>query len=360
MLAFAAEAPADLPEEPAVESPRATDSVPASVRGGRSRTWTWQRLVPIALVLGAAIAGYALLQAARPSEAAVAPVVATTGVAQFHSQPEGAAVTVDGATRGVTPLTLNLPAGRHVADLQNGGSSKQLVFEVAAGSTVSQYVELAPPVDAAPAGRLEISSDPAGAPVTLDGSSAGVTPLSLKSVAPGAHTVIVGQGDAATRQSVTVAAGATATVFVSAARGPAAGWVTLKAPFDMQIFEPDGQLVGSTASDRVMLTAGRHDLRLANSALAFETQVTVQVAAGKTTTASVVVPNGELSVNALPWAQVWIDGQEVGTTPLGNLSVAVGSHQVVWRHPELGERRQTVVVKAQTPTRVGIDLRNPQ
>ena len=51
---------------------------------------------------------------------------------------------------------------------------------------------------------------------------------------------------------------------------------------------------------------------------------------------TVSVPNGSLSINALPWADVWIDGRSVGTTPLGNLSVPVGIHEIVWRHPELG------------------------
>ena len=32
------------------------------------------------------------------------------------------------------------------------------------------------------------------------------------------------------------------------------------------------------------------------------------------------------------------------------------THEVVWRHPQLGERRQTVVVTAKTPVRLQIDL----
>jgi hypothetical protein len=58
----------------------------------------------------------------------------------------------------------------------------------------------------------------------------------------------------------------------------------------------------------------------------------------------------------MPWAEVLLDGRAIGQTPLANLDVPIGTHEVTWRHPQLGERRQTVVVKAQSPARVGMDL----
>jgi serine/threonine-protein kinase len=63
-----------------------------------------------------------------------------------------------------------------------------------------------------------------------------------------------------------------------------------------------------------------------------------------------------LSVNALPWAEVEIDGQPVGTTPLANLSLPIGSHEIVWKHPERGERRRTVAITASSPARIGVDF----
>ena len=68
-------------------------------------------------------------------------------------------------------------------------------------------------------------------------------------------------------------------------------------------------------------------------------------------------PKGVLALNALPWAEVWIDGEKAGETPLGNLSLAVGSHDVLFHHPDLGDRRQSVVVSMKTPTRISVDLR---
>jgi hypothetical protein len=56
----------------------------------------------------------------------------------------------------------------------------------------------------------------------------------------------------------------------------------------------------------------------------------------------------------VPWATVSIDGNTVGETPLGNVSLPLGEHQIVFRHPQLGERTQKVVVKANAPTRVSV------
>ena len=64
-----------------------------------------------------------------------------------------------------------------------------------------------------------------------------------------------------------------------------------------------------------------------------------------------VAPLGRISVNAEPWAEVWIDNQSVGETPLAHLEVPVGEHEVIFRHPEFGERRQQVIVRADGVTR---------
>jgi hypothetical protein len=51
-----------------------------------------------------------------------------------------------------------------------------------------------------------------------------------------------------------------------------------------------------------------------------------------------------------------IDGTPVGQTPIGNLLLSLGTHQVVFSHPELGERRQNVVVSARGSNRVAVDM----
>jgi hypothetical protein len=98
-------------------------------------------------------------------------------------------------------------------------------------------------------------------------------------------------------------------------------------------------------------------LRFVNEAFGYEDTQKLVVEAGKRVSVTVQVPQGELNVNALPWAEVSLDGDAIGETPLGNLKVAVGPHVVTFRHPELGEKTVSVAVKVGIPARVTADMR---
>lgn len=355
LLAFRSEAK--------VDSEAKRDPVKPPARAARP----WSRIAAIAgavLVLGAVttagLYSATFLQASRLPAAPAQPVAAPAppeGTLTVNSRPEGARISIDGVLRGVTPVKLALAVGDHTLDLQNGSATRSIPVTIQAGVVLSQYVDI-PPGAAAPAvGRLEITSDPSGARVTVDGAARGVTPVTLANVVPGTHAVAIFGEDSTVTRTVTVAAGSTAAVTASLLpAGASAGWVVFKVPFEMQLME-DGKRLGTTGLDRLMLPAGRHDLVLSNAAFEFESPLTVQVAAGKTTTPVVPIPMGTLSINATPWADVTIDGQFVGTTPLANLSLTVGTHEIVCRHPQLGEQRQTVTVKAKSPARVGISFK---
>ena len=83
----------------------------------------------------------------------------------------------------------------------------------------------------------------------------------------------------------------------------------------------------------------------------------MQVSPGKVTPIKIDFPKGTIALNALPWAEVWVDGEKVGDTPIGNLQLAIGPHEIVFRHPDLGEQRHAAMVTLKTPTRLSVDLR---
>jgi hypothetical protein len=64
-----------------------------------------------------------------------------------------------------------------------------------------------------------------------------------------------------------------------------------------------------------------------------------------------------MAINAQPWAEVFIDGERVGETPIGNVPVPIGTHEVRFRHPELGEQVVRSTVTLGTPARLSVDLR---
>ena len=106
-----------------------------------------------------------------------------------------------------------------------------------------------------------------------------------------------------------------------------------------------------------MAAVGRHDLDIVNDALGYRITRSITVTPGQVTPVKVDPPKGALSVNAVPWAEVSIDGERIGETPIGNVQLAIGPHEVVFRHPELGEQRTTVTVTLNAPARVSADLR---
>jgi hypothetical protein len=107
----------------------------------------------------------------------------------------------------------------------------------------------------------------------------------------------------------------------------------------------------------MMLPPGPHRLELVNKSLNYRTVESVSVEPGKAVMIPAVAPMGSLSVNALPWAEVFVDGRRVGETPLGHVPVAVGAHDVVFRHPDFGEQTRSITVMADGPTRLSVDLR---
>jgi hypothetical protein len=160
------------------------------------------------------------------------------------------------------------------------------------------------------------------------------------------------------RRTVGVRPNETTSLIITALESstPAAGWVKVTAATPLQLRE-GGHIIGTTESDRVMLTAGPHEIEIVNEALGFRARRRIEVGVGATTAVKIDLPSGLVSINAQPWADVWIDGEKLGPTPIGNVSRPIGTHEVTLRHPEFGERRETVVITVDRPARLGVDMR---
>jgi hypothetical protein len=213
--------------------------------------------------------------------------------------------------------------------------------------------------------RLEVRTDPPGVRVVVDGQPRGVTPLELADLPRGEHQVRLDREGRSVTQAVTLEPARTATLFVpfrTARAAPAgegaasAGWLTITSPVELNVYE-DGDLLGTSRSGRIMVPSGPHTLSLVNEPLGFRTTRDIDVPFGQTATVEVAIPNGRADINAAPWAEVWIDGEKAGETPLAGLTLAAGRHTVTFRHPRLGERSVDCFVTLQEPLRLSADLR---
>ena len=220
--------------------------------------------------------------------------------------------------------------------------------------------ELAAPAAVA-SGTLQIATEPPGARVSVDGAMRGTAPITISNLNAGDHAVTVrADGGDPLKRTVTVQEGATASLIITMPRAGtfASGWLAISSEVALQVMEK-GELLGTTEMPRILLPAGAHELELVNPGLDYRVTRNVTIAGGQTATFAVAHPRGTLSVNALPWAEVWIDGQRAGETPIGNYSIPIGTHELLFRNPEFGEQRKTITVGAQGPVRVGVDMKKP-
>jgi hypothetical protein len=291
--------------------------------------------------------------------ASLTPNAPEMGTLVVQSNPPGVQVFVDGVDKGLTPARVSVTPGAHILELRGRGVPRVIPFNATAGAQVSHHLEFA---NTPETGQLRVDSQPAGAKVTVDGVARGVAPLTVADLLPGDHEVILETPEASARHVVSVQAGGTASLVAPVgaaavpAGAPAGGWVTIRAPFSLEVRE-GGRVIGTTDADRIMVAAGRHELQLVNQTLGYSSTRVVTVPPGKVATITADLPNGTVNLQALPWAEVWIDGQRVGETPIGNLSVPIGPHEVVFKHPQFGEKRHAISVSLSAPVRLSVDMK---
>ena len=218
----------------------------------------------------------------------------------------------------------------------------------------TEVIEIRP---AAPAGNVAADLLPTTPPLPV------ATPAAESQLQTAPPTTIAAAAGPATASptavstAAPVAAGAPSAVPTPApglapapVAGPKFGGLTIASAMDLQVFE-NGKLIGSTAGP-IAINEGPRTIEVVNETLGFRFRQSVNVRGGQMTTVNIAVPNGRISINAAPWAEVDIDGKPAGETPLANLSLPIGTHEITFRHPEHGVKKQTVIVKVDGLTRV--------
>ncbi len=126
------------------------------------------------------------------------------GTLSIQSNPTHAAIRLDGIDQGTTPKSVpNLKAGTHTVTLSYPGYNDWTgTVTIVTGATMPITITLIAksgtspgtlPATASPSGTgtLVVRSTPDGANVYLDGTRLGVTPLTLSTVTPGTHRILL-------------------------------------------------------------------------------------------------------------------------------------------------------------------------
>ena len=273
-----------------------------SIHGGsapRRRRWSGMAMASVVLAVLAASAGMVRFPRStivRASE---------MGILRVESNPTGLPVLVDGLEQGRTPARLSVSAGTHVLEVRGRNAPRVMPISVASGVENAQYIEFP---DVPQTGQLRVDSDPAGATVMVDGVSRGTTPLTVADLTPGRREIVLQTAAGSEPHTVNIQAGATSSLNVLAPR--------------------------------------------------FRSVPTADVVPGKVGGVGIkTLPAGVVSLDASPWAEIWIDGRRIGETPLANVSVPAGEHEVVFRHSQLGDRRQVLRVNPGARLRLTVQMK---
>ncbi|MBI3924754.1 MAG: serine/threonine protein kinase [Armatimonadetes bacterium] len=243
-------------------------------------------------------------------------ILPRVGTLVLHVTPEPVAVWVDGSmlAEARNGERLNVDSGKRTVELRKEGySQRSESLEIPEGGEAALTAELT----SATRGYLQVSSEPSGAQVALDGQPQGLSPVRLKELEPGEHVVTLSKPGFETHQEkVQVVAAKEAPV--NAKLKPSVGALRIRSQPGGATVLLDGEKKGTTPLELQALEPGAHKLTLVRTGY-LQYREDAAVEAGRTAEIQVSLKPavGTLVITSDPaGAQVVVNGTSRGTTPL--------------------------------------------
>jgi hypothetical protein len=172
--------------------------------------------------------------------------------------------------------------------------------------------EKTPPV-ATPLASVEVITTPPGASVVLDGIPLlGVTPLHVDDIEPGDHAIIV-------------------------------------------------SLPGYKEETRLLTLDKTTTWKLEIALAPLKTKTVSQKRVKPQPTQARARPaTGYLTVNTVPWSDVFVGGRKLGQAPLAEKEVPAGTYRIVFKNPAFGRRERKVTIRPGDTTKLNLDFRDQQ
>ena len=238
-----------------------------------------------------------------------------TGLLLIHTNPDDAAVQVDGIDRGQSPLFLmDVSLGQHIVKFTKiGYLDKEIEINVKSRSPMRIDKNLS-----SSSAILAISSVPAGARVLLNGTDKGQTPCRLEGIPAGESTLeISSEGYKSFTQKIKLSAGQDESVSATL-KAIRAKLKIASAPTGAKIYV-DNMLRG-TAPVELMLDSGEHRIRADLTGFdSVARTVTLKNAEERIEELRLDVNCGQIHVTTEPAGiTVFVDGKNRGKTKFKN------------------------------------------
>ncbi|MDP6433075.1 MAG: PEGA domain-containing protein, partial [Candidatus Scalindua sp.] len=267
---------------------------------------------------------------------------AKSGTVTIKSKPTNAKIYLDGKEIGNTPVTLKPVRGIHEVEVRmDGYDTWRENVEVHADKekTLTAALQLK-------TGTILVKSEPANAKIYLDDKEAGKTPATLRPVC-GIHTVEVrADGYEVWRQSVEVEADEEK-LLIAALQIKTSSVLVESEPTNATIYL-DGDEVGITPDTLKSIIPGKHlvEVKMAGYKV-WSKSIMVKANRENTLTAALQILTGSILIESEPAkARIFLDGEEVGTTPESCRYITPGQHEMELKMDKYEVWREIVNVEA--------------
>jgi hypothetical protein len=291
------------------------------------------------------------------------------GSISVESQPTGAQIYFNGNYRGTSPLIISdvWPGSYTITAEMSGYRTYTTTATVSSGTRSSVFCPLSA---LNTAGALYVYSDPSGSNLYLDAVYKGKTPMTIGNIAAGTHILEVDHaGYYDWKSTEDVPAGGTKTVSATLNPMPSStvGWIYVSSSPGGASVTLDGTIVGQTPYSGSLklnnIATGTHAVVLSLAGYApYSTQASVtpntvtEVSAILSPSAPVSATGG-ISVSSTPaGANVLLDNNFIGVTPLNLNAVAAGTHTVTIEMEGYQEYSVTTPVNAGATSMVSAAL----
>lgn len=262
----------------------------------------------------------------------------------------GAEVYVDGNKHpDKTPTMIsNVLVGPHVVEVRKSPAMpwRQSV-NVEEGKTIKVNAELEATIGG-PGGNVQVVTKPDGASVYLDGKKVGVAPIEIKAIKPGQHLLEARKpGYESKEERVKVSAGSAEIVKLTLRKAASAEVGTLKivSPVPEAEVFVDGEKLGKVPQQK-QVASGEHYVVVSKAGYKkYEQKIAVNPGKVLTITAELKAVGAVRFLSNPSGAEVLIDGEPLGNTPMVNEEIASGEHIVTIRRNGYYEFEDAVKVE---------------
>jgi len=256
------------------------------------------------------------------SETLTAPV--NTGSLYVDSTPRGASIYLDNSYEGETPRRIDfIPAGLHTLRLSRDGYRDYVQqVRIDTHQTTNIQINLIPETTRY---NLTINSTPRGARVYVDGIFKGTAPISIH-VTPGYHSIRLDlEGYMDYQDSIRVTGDTNLNISLQIGEG---ALVVFSEPLSADVYVDD-KYYGRTPITIQRIPAGRRIVTVRLQGYA-DWSDEVIIEPGEISQINVKLKlAGTLQVSSSPsGAKVYLDGKDIGETPLSNSNIPEGTHNL--------------------------------